>query len=109
MKITKSQLKQIIKEEIENQAAPASGGTEVYVVELYTHRGRDGGAIFTTEESAKGLVARLEKQKKFVEDNSSTLLPGDFKYNDKETGQQFLFSYVTSPTRIFLYTMRLHQ
>ena len=108
MKLTKAKLQEIIKEEIDNQAAPAPRGTEVYVVELYSHDGRSR-AIFTTEESAKGLVARLEKQKKFVEDNSSTLRPRDLKYNDKETGQQFLFSSVTSPTRIDLYTMRLHQ
>ena len=108
MKLTKARLKQIIKEEIEDQAAPAPRGTEVYVVELYSHDGRSR-AIFTTEESAKELVARLEKQKKFVEDNSRTLRPRDLKYNDKETGQQFLFSSITSPTRISLYTMRLHQ
>tara|TARA_R110000787_G_scaffold107344_4_gene215211 strand:+ start:125 stop:376 length:252 start_codon:yes stop_codon:yes gene_type:complete len=82
--------------------------TEVYVVELYSHDGRSR-AIFTTQEGAKGLVARLEKQKKLVEDNHSTLRPHEFKYNDKETGQQFLFSYIYSPTRISLYTMRLHQ
>ena len=108
MKLTKARLKQIIKEEIEGQAAPAPSGTEVYVVELYSHDGQSR-AIFTTEESAKELVARLEKQKKFVEDNSRTLRPRDLKYNDKETGQQFLFSSITSPTRISLYTMRLHQ
>ncbi len=63
MKLTKARLKQIIKEEIEGQAAPAPRGTEVYVVELYSHDGQSR-AIFTTEESAKELVARLEKQKK---------------------------------------------
>ena len=123
MKITKSKLKALILEEIDDQLAAVQKDDEsqkddqlaavqkddeIYVVELRSHSGRRS-AYFRSRQSAERLKARLEKQKKFVEDNSSKLRPHELKYNDKETGQQFLFSHITSPTHISLYTMPLHQ
>lgn len=114
MKLTKSKLKALILEEIDDQLAPVQKGDEtqkgdkIYVVELSSHDGRTQ-ASFKTQQGAKRLIARLEKEKKFVEDNRSKLRPHELIYNDKETGQKFRFSVITSPTRIRFYTMPLHQ
>jgi len=108
MKITKSKLKTLIIEEMENQVAPSESGNKIYVVELSTHDGRTQ-ASFKTPQSAKRLIARLEKYQKFVEDNRRELLPHELMYYDKETGQKFRFSHIYLPTRIHFYTMRLHQ
>jgi|GEM_PF-3885501 hypothetical protein len=81
---------------------------KIYVVELSSHDGRTQ-ASFKTQQGAKRLIARLEKQKKFVEENSNDLREHELRYNDKETGQQFRFSHITLPTRIHFYTMPLHQ
>jgi|15BtaG_2_1085339.scaffolds.fasta_scaffold67967_1 hypothetical protein len=114
MKITKSKLRALILEEIDDQLAPVQKGDEsqkgdkIYVVDFSSHDGRTQ-ASFKTEQSAKSLKARLEKEQKFVEDNRSKLRDHELTYNDKETGQKFRFSVITSPTRIRLYTMPLHQ
>ncbi len=67
--------------------------TNIFMVRLYTSDGVGGIAIFSTLESAKQLVARLEEHNKFIDNHRHLLRPHEFEYIDRETGERFLFSY----------------
>lgn len=81
----------------------------VFVVRLYTSSGVGGTAIFSTLESAKQLVARLEEHSKFIVNHMETLRDHEFEYFDRETGERFLFSHLSDWIRVEVKKMTLHQ
>ena len=83
--------------------------TDIFVVRLYTSSGVGGVAVFSTLESAKQLVARLEEHSKFIASHMKTLRAHEFEYIDRETGERFLFSYVSDWRRIVVEKKTLHQ
>ena len=81
--------------------------TEIFVVYFYSHDGAST-VMFSTLESAEQLVARLNKHKKFIENHSHILRKHEFMHIDQETGEEFLFSHITSPTRVVIGRKILH-
>ncbi len=83
--------------------------TNIFVVRLYTSSGVGGTAVFSTLESAKQLVARLNEHKKFIDNHRHILRPHEFEHIDRETGEMFLFSDLSDWTRVHVEKTTLHQ
>ena len=83
--------------------------TDIFMVRLYTSSGVGGTAVFSTLESAKQLVARLEEHKKFIDNHRHILRPHEFEHIDRETGEMFLFSCVSDWCRVVVEKKTLHQ
>ena len=83
--------------------------TDIFMVRLYTSSGVGGTAVFSTLESAKQLVARLEEHKKFIDNHRHILRPHEFQHIDRETGERFLFSHLSYWTSVEVKKTTLHQ
>ena len=83
--------------------------TDIFVVRLYTSNGVGGTAVFSTLESAKQLVARLEEHNKFIVNHMETLRAHEFEYFDRETGEMFLFCYGSGWISVDVEKTTLHQ
>ena len=83
--------------------------TDIFMVRLYTSSGVGGTAVFSTLEGAKQLAARLNEHKKFIDYHRHILRPHEFQHIDRETGERFLFSYVSDLCRVVVEKKTLHQ
>jgi hypothetical protein len=83
--------------------------TNIFVVRLYTSSGVGGTAVFSTLESAKQLVARLNEHKKFIDNHRHILRPHEFEHIDRETGEMFLFSDLSDWISVDVEKTTLHQ
>jgi len=82
--------------------------TDIFMVRLYTSNGCGGTAVFSTLESAKQLVARLEEHNKFIL-NRLDMRAHEFEYFDRETGERFLFSHLSDWISVDIEKTTLHQ
>ena len=83
--------------------------TDIFMVRLYTSSGVGGTAVFSTLESAKQLVARLNEHKKFIDNHRHILRPHEFEHIDRETGEMFLFSDLSDWISVDVEKTTLHQ